>query len=120
MAATRNPKLRLLHIRDEIDGLTAALAGVSFEQYRGSYALRRVTERALQIVSEAARAYFLQSCSPDIPTRRGARLSALAMSCGMNISILTIAASGTSQPFTCRNFAQSCWRCLPTPEPDPI
>jgi uncharacterized protein with HEPN domain len=56
MAATRNPRLRLLHIRDEIEGLSVALKGVTFEQYRESYTLRRVTERALQIISEAARA----------------------------------------------------------------
>jgi uncharacterized protein with HEPN domain len=56
MAASRNPQFRLLHIRDEIDGLSTALAGVTFETYRGSYALRRITERALQIISEAARA----------------------------------------------------------------
>lgn len=56
MAATRNPRLRLLHIRDEIEGLSVALQGVTFEQYRESYTLRRVTERALQIISEAARA----------------------------------------------------------------
>jgi len=52
MAATRNPRLRLLHIRDEIEGLSVALKGVTFEQYRESYTLRRVTERALQIISE--------------------------------------------------------------------
>jgi hypothetical protein len=46
MAATRNPRLRLLHIRDEIEGLSAALKGATFEQYRESYTLRRVTERA--------------------------------------------------------------------------
>jgi uncharacterized protein with HEPN domain len=56
MAATRKPRLRLLHIRDEIEGLSAAVKGVTFEQYRDSYTLRRVTERALQIISEAARA----------------------------------------------------------------
>ena len=56
MAATRNPRNRLLHIRDEIEGLSAAVRGVTFEQYRDSYTLRRVTERALQIISEAARA----------------------------------------------------------------
>jgi len=56
MAASRNPRLRLLHIRDEIDGLSVTLQGVTFETYRGSYPLRRVTERALQIISEAARA----------------------------------------------------------------
>jgi uncharacterized protein with HEPN domain len=54
MAATRNPRLRLVHIRDEIEGLSAALHGVTFERYRESYTLRRVTERALQIISEAA------------------------------------------------------------------
>jgi hypothetical protein len=56
MAASRSPQLRLLHIRDEIDGLSAALVGVTFETYRRSYAFRRITERALQIISEAARA----------------------------------------------------------------
>jgi uncharacterized protein with HEPN domain len=56
MAASRSPQLRLLHIRDEIDGLSAALAGVTFDAYQGSYTFRRVTERALQIISEAARA----------------------------------------------------------------
>jgi uncharacterized protein with HEPN domain len=56
MAATRSPNIRLLHIRDEIDGVSAAIKGVSFEDYRESYALRRVSERALQIISEAARA----------------------------------------------------------------
>jgi uncharacterized protein with HEPN domain len=56
MAATHNPRVRLLHIRDEIEGLSTALKGVTFEEYRGSYTMRRVTERALQIISEAARA----------------------------------------------------------------
>lgn len=56
MAASRSPHIRLLHIRDEIDGVSAAIKGVSFEDYRKSYALRRVSERALQIISEAARA----------------------------------------------------------------
>jgi uncharacterized protein with HEPN domain len=56
MAASRSPRLRLLHIRDEIDGLSAVLVDVTFDSYQGSYALRRVAERALQIISEAARA----------------------------------------------------------------
>src|SRR5262249_53688351 len=56
MAATQNPETRLFHIRDEIDGLEQAVQGVTFEQFQQSYTLRRVTERALQIISEAARA----------------------------------------------------------------
>ena len=56
MAATQTPHVRLLHIRDEIDGVEGAVKGVTFEQFGKSYTLRRVTERALQIISEAARA----------------------------------------------------------------
>src|SRR4051812_43069782 len=43
-------------MRDEIESLSQELAGVGFEAYRESYGLRRITERAIQIVSEAARA----------------------------------------------------------------
>ena len=56
MAASKSPRIRLLHIRDEIDGITAVLEGVSFTRYQESYALRRAAERAVQIVSEATRA----------------------------------------------------------------
>ena len=56
MAASKSPRLRLLHMRDEIENLSQELAGVSFEAYRNSYGFRRITERAIQIVSEAARA----------------------------------------------------------------
>ena len=56
MAASKNPRARLLHIVDEIDGVSAALAGVTFEQYQTSFVLRRSVERAVQIVSEAVRA----------------------------------------------------------------
>jgi uncharacterized protein with HEPN domain len=56
MAATRSPHLRLLHIRDEIDGIASALRGVSFAAYQDDYILRRAAERALQIISEAAKA----------------------------------------------------------------
>jgi hypothetical protein len=72
MAATRNPRNRLIHIRDEIEGLSAAVKGVTFEQYRDSYTLRRVTERALQIISEAARA---------LPDELTARHSGGAVAC---------------------------------------
>jgi uncharacterized protein with HEPN domain len=69
MAASRNPQLRLLHIRDEVDGVAAALLGVSFEQYLESYTLRRAAERAVQIISEAAKALpsELLARYPDAP-----------------------------------------------------
>ncbi len=56
MAASKNPQLRLLHIRDEIDGMAATLQGLDHAAYRESYVLRRAVERALPIISEAARA----------------------------------------------------------------
>jgi uncharacterized protein with HEPN domain len=56
MAASGNPRARLLHIRDEIEGVAAAVKGLSFEHYRTSYVHRRTVERAAQIISEAARA----------------------------------------------------------------
>jgi uncharacterized protein with HEPN domain len=34
MAASRSARIRLLHIRDEIEGVAAAVKGLSFEQYR--------------------------------------------------------------------------------------
>jgi uncharacterized protein with HEPN domain len=69
MAPTKSPRLRLLHIRDEIDGLTAALTDVSFEAYCESYTLRRATERALQIISEAAKTLpaELRDQAPQVP-----------------------------------------------------
>lgn len=56
MAPSKSPRLRLLHMRDEIESLSIELAELSFQTYRKSYTLRRTTERAIQIVSEAARA----------------------------------------------------------------
>ena len=56
MAASKNPRARLLHIRDEIDGVADIIKGPSFDQYQGSYLHRRAVERAAQIVSEAASA----------------------------------------------------------------
>jgi uncharacterized protein with HEPN domain len=56
MAATKNPLVRLYHIRDEINGVTLTLAGVDFDSYAASYPLKRTVERALQIISEAVKA----------------------------------------------------------------
>jgi len=71
MAASGTPRIRLLHIRDEIDGVAAALRGVTFESYCESYTLRRTTERALQIISEAAKSLppELTGRFPDAPWR---------------------------------------------------
>ena len=69
MAASKSPQLRLLHIRDEIDGVSAAVKDVSFSEYQKSYMLRRAAERAVQIISEAAKALpsELLARYPDAP-----------------------------------------------------
>jgi uncharacterized protein with HEPN domain len=56
-------------MRDEIESLSQELAGLGFDTYRESYAFRRITERAIQIVSEAARALpeELRARYPDAP-----------------------------------------------------
>ena len=56
MAASKSPRARLLHIRDEIEGVAMIVRGLSLVQYQGSYMHRRAVERAVQIVSEAAKA----------------------------------------------------------------
>lgn len=52
---------RLLHILDEIEGVATIVRGLSFGQYQGSFLHRRAVERAVQIVSEAAK-----SLPPDL------------------------------------------------------
>jgi uncharacterized protein with HEPN domain len=56
MATSKSPRARLLHIRDEIDGVAMVVRGISLEQYQASYMHRRAVEWAVQIVSEAAKA----------------------------------------------------------------
>jgi uncharacterized protein with HEPN domain len=56
MAATKNPLVRLYHIRDEIEGVAQTLADIDFDDYAASYSLKRTIERALQIISEAVKA----------------------------------------------------------------
>jgi hypothetical protein len=47
MAASKSPRARLLHIRDEIDGVAMIVRGLSFAQYQGSYLHRRAVERVV-------------------------------------------------------------------------
>ena len=75
MAGSKSPRARLLHIRDEIDGVAMIVRDLSFEQYQRSYMHRRAVERAVQIVSEAAKAlpsgYLRQipRCAMDLDRR---------------------------------------------------
>jgi uncharacterized protein with HEPN domain len=69
MAASKSPRARLLHMRDEIEGVATIVLGLSFVQYQDSYMHRRAVERAVQIVSEAAKALppDLLARYPDTP-----------------------------------------------------
>ena len=69
MAASKSPRARLLHIRDEIEGVVTIVRSLSFAQYHDSYMHRRAVERAVQIVSEAAKALppDLLAKYPDAP-----------------------------------------------------
>lgn len=55
MAPSRNPLARLQHVRDEIDQLTRAMAGIVYEDFAASYVYRRTVEHAVLIISEAVR-----------------------------------------------------------------
>jgi uncharacterized protein with HEPN domain len=55
MAPAKNPLIRLYHIRDEIDGVSSVIEGLDFQTFSSSYVAVRTIERALQIVSEAAK-----------------------------------------------------------------
>jgi uncharacterized protein with HEPN domain len=55
MVAAKNPLVRLKHIRDELDALAAVTEGYDRERYVADYVVRRASERALLIISEAVK-----------------------------------------------------------------
>jgi uncharacterized protein with HEPN domain len=55
-AASKNPLVRLGHMRDEITSITAELKNVDRNGFTQNYLLVRAAERALLIISEAAKA----------------------------------------------------------------
>jgi uncharacterized protein with HEPN domain len=65
----KQPRVRLLHILEEIDGMAAATQGLSVDQVLDGYATRRMVERALQIISEAAKELpaEVRALEPTVP-----------------------------------------------------
>jgi uncharacterized protein with HEPN domain len=53
--ASRNPLIRLRHIQTEIESITPRLIGVQRQTFIKDYLLLRAGERALLIISEAAK-----------------------------------------------------------------
>jgi hypothetical protein len=56
MAPSKSPLMRLGHIRDEIASLLPLFNNVDYAAFCRSYMLLRVTERAILIIAEAAKA----------------------------------------------------------------
>jgi uncharacterized protein with HEPN domain len=56
MPASKNPLVRLGHMRDEIANIPAELKDVDHRVFTQNYLLVRASERALLIISEAAKA----------------------------------------------------------------
>lgn len=55
MVSAKEPRVRLQHILEQIDGIASATGGLTFEQIADSYLYARVVERAVQIISEASK-----------------------------------------------------------------
>ncbi|TFF19903.1 DUF86 domain-containing protein [Jiella endophytica] len=55
MSSAKDPRVRLGHILENIDGILAHTEGLTFDAILADFLLIRATERALQIISEAAK-----------------------------------------------------------------
>lgn len=55
MHSAKHPQVRLAHILEQIDIVTNAITDITPEQARGNVILKLAIERAVQIVSEAAK-----------------------------------------------------------------
>lgn len=75
----RSDLLRLIDIRDAIDGIENLVGDTSSETFAGSWAKQRATERGLEIISEASRHIpdDLKALAPDIPWRQIAAIGNL-------------------------------------------
>lgn len=69
MQSGKLPEVRLKHIIESIDGIVDATAGVSNREITESFVLMRALERAIQIVSEAAKELpaEMRSAEPSVP-----------------------------------------------------
>jgi uncharacterized protein with HEPN domain len=102
MAATKNPLGRLGHMRDEIEAITVALRDANRDAFVENYLLRRAAERALQIISEAAKALpkDLTDRHPEIDWR-GVACAGSATCCGTTTSVSMPIRYGKSSPKSC-------------------
>ncbi|MCE7029736.1 DUF86 domain-containing protein [Jiella avicenniae] len=69
MTSAKDPRVRLQHILENIDGILSHTDGLTFETILGDFVLIRAVERSIQIISEAAKELpaDLRSREPDVP-----------------------------------------------------
>ncbi|ORE97726.1 HepT-like ribonuclease domain-containing protein [Aurantimonas sp. 22II-16-19i] len=72
MVSAKDPRVRLQHILENIDGILSHTEGLAFETIVGDFVLVRAVERSIQIISEAAKELppELRSQEPDVPWQR--------------------------------------------------
>ena len=68
MTSAKLPNVRLQHILEQIDGVALAIAGLTFAQVQNNFLYERAVERAVQIISEAAKELpsLLRDKYPDV------------------------------------------------------
>jgi uncharacterized protein with HEPN domain len=69
MGNAKDPRVRLGHILENIDGILESTAGLDMSYILSKYMLIRSTERGLQIISEAAKELpqDIRDLEPDVP-----------------------------------------------------
>jgi|SRR4051812_23903061 uncharacterized protein with HEPN domain len=69
MVSATSPAVRLQHILENIDGILAATAGMPVAEVMRSFVMIRAVERAVQIISEAAKELprEMRDSEPEVP-----------------------------------------------------
>ena len=83
--AERRAKPILSEILGAIDGIDAAMAGKTLDDFRQEWLLRHGIERGLEIISEAAR-HLPDELIAKAPRFPGRKSGESAISCAMNIT----------------------------------
>jgi len=75
----RSVLLRLVDMRDAINGIQEVAAAVTFDAFAQSWIMQRAVERGLEVISEASRHVpgDLKTPTPDIPWRQIAAIGNL-------------------------------------------
>jgi uncharacterized protein with HEPN domain len=69
MTSAKSPEIRLQHILENIDGILTATADMTTAEVMGSFVMIRAIERAVQIISEAAKELpqAMRDAEPEVP-----------------------------------------------------